>query len=167
MFIVTAKKKEENLLNNIMLLSKIRTELMNDKIAKDICKENEVDDDFLKGVPIRFDDLDVSAKTINSNIILNKKLIEKSFHMIMRYVIHELVHAIQHCDSHKKEDKNDKAVDYLDNKDEVDAFQKQILYDSVVSGKGAAEDYVDGLLDYHDIDGDEAEEKKEELMELV
>ena len=167
MFIVRAKKKEKNLLQKIMLLSKIRTELINDSIAKDICKENDIDEEFLAGVPITFDELDVSAKTINSEIILNTKLMEKSFDIIMRYVIHELVHAIQHSERNGKSKKEDESADYLDKESEIEAFQKQVLYESEVNGEESAEKYVDGLLDYHDIEGKEGEEKKRELMEEV
>lgn len=168
MFIVRAKKKENKYLDTIMLLSKIRTELINDSIAKDICEENNVDDKFLAGVCIKFDDLEVSAKTINSEIILNKKLMEKSFDVIMRYVIHELVHAIQHCmKQNKKDKKGDQENHYLDNADEVDAFQKQVLYQSENNGEKSAEKYVDELLDYHEISGENAEKKKKELMEEV
>ena len=109
MFIVVAKKKEKGLFKKIMLLSKIRAELINDSIAKDICKENSVDKEFLKGVPITFDDIDVAAKTVDSEIILNTKLIKKPFDVIMRYVIHELVHAIQHCETNGKSSKQDKS----------------------------------------------------------
>lgn len=167
MFIIKAKKKKNDLLNKIMLLSKIRTELINDRIAKDICKENNVDEDFLFGVCIKFDDLDVSAKTVDSEIILNNKLIEKSFDIVMRYVIHELVHAIQHCENGGKNKKNNKSKDYLDNPDEVDAFKKQVLYQAENNGNDSAKKYVDGLLEYHDIDGDEKKEKEKELMEEV
>lgn len=167
MFIIKAKKKKNDLLDKIMLLSKIRAELINDGIAKDICKENNIDEDFLFGVCIKFDDLDVSAKTVDSEIILNNKLIEKSFDVIMRYVIHELVHAIQHCENEDKKTKKRKNKDYLDNESEIEAFQKQILYQSENNGDSSAEEYVDELLEYHKIKGDKAEKKKEELMEEV
>lgn len=167
MFIIKAKKKKNDLLDKIMLLSKIRAELINDGIAKDICKENNIDEDFLFGVCIKFDDLDVSAKTVDSEIILNNKLIEKSFDIVMRYVIHELVHAIQHCEDSGKNKKNNKSKNYLDNPDEVEAFKKQVLYEAENNGNDSAKKYVDGLLEYHDIDGDEKKEKEKELMEEV
>ena len=77
-------------------LSRIRSELLNDPIAKDIASDLKEDaDKFLKCVSISFDELDVSAKTTNGNIILNQKLIDKPFPVMMRYVIHELTHAVQ------------------------------------------------------------------------
>lgn len=167
MFIVMAKKTKKGLLQKIMLLSKVRAELINDSIAKDICKENDVDKDFLKGVPITFKDIDVAAKTIDSEIILNTKLIKKPFDIVMRYVIHELVHAIQHCKANGKSSKKDKSEDYLDKKTEVEAFQQQIRYESKVNGEESAEEYVEGLLDYHGMDGKRGDKKKEELMEEV
>ncbi len=167
MFIVKAKKKEKTLFKKIVLLSKIRASLLNDSIAKDICKENDVNETFLLGVPIAFDNLDVAAKTIDSEIILNTKLINKPFNTMMRYVIHELVHAIQHCKSNGKSSQKDKSEDYLDKETEVEAFQQQVRYESKVNGEESAEEYVDGLLEYHGIDGKKGDKKKKELMEEV
>ena len=162
---IYASKKETSVMERIMLLSEIRSTLINDKIAKEICKENKIDKDFLLGVPISFDELDVSAKTIDGSIILNKKLIEKEFDIVMRYVIHELVHAIQHADG-KSKDNGDKERDYLDKETEVDAFVEQIKFDKENRGEEAAEEYVEELLDHHNLTGKKREEKKEELLEL-
>ena len=167
MFIVKAKKKEKTLFKKIVLLSKIRASLLNDSIAKDICKENDVDETFLLGVPITFDDLDVAAKTIDSESVLNTKLISKPFDTMMRYVIHELVHAIQHCESNGQSSQKDKSEDYLDKETEVEAFKQQIRYESKINGEDSAEQYVDGLLEYHGVDGEEGDKKKEELMKEV
>lgn len=167
MFIIKAKKKEKSLFKKIKLLSKLRTELMNDKIAIDICEENNVDKEFLAGVPIDFDELDVAAKTVNAKIILNESLMEKSFKIMMRYLIHELVHAIQHCEKKGKETKEDKVDEYLDKPSEIEAFQQQVRYEAKENGVGAAEEYLDGLFDHHDLSEKERKEKKEELMEEV
>ena len=116
------------------------------------------------GVPISFDKLDVSAKTIDGSIFLNEKLAKKDFDILMRYVIHELVHAIQHSDE-KNKNKEDKAEDYLDRQSEIDAFVEQIKFDKKNRGKDAAEEYVEELLDHHNIKGDRREKKREELLE--
>ena len=161
---IYASNDSISIMDKIMLLSEVRATLINDKIAKDICKENNIEKDFLLGVPISFDKLDVSAKTIDGSIFLNEKLAKKDFDILMRYVIHELVHAIQHSDE-KNKNKEDKAEDYLDRQSEIDAFVEQIKFDKKNRGKDAAEEYVEELLDHHNIKGDRREKKREELLE--
>lgn len=165
MIVVTSSKKNKGkLFNEILLLSKIREALMNDKTAKKICKEKDIKSWFLKGVPIKFEDMKQSAKTVDSHIILNRKLMSKPFNIIMRYVIHELAHSIQHVQSAKKKYKKDQDREYLDKDTEIEAFQYQIEFDSKNRGKDKAEEYVDGLLDYHKIRGRDRKSKKEELL---
>ncbi|MAG24544.1 hypothetical protein CMI47_03095 [Candidatus Pacearchaeota archaeon] len=164
--IIASKNKDNSLMKQMETLSKIRTSLMNDSVAKEICEENNMGVWFLASVPISFEDLDVTAKTVNGNITLNPKLMKKSFKIIMRYVIHELVHAIQHVkDYGTKQD--DKRKDYLNREDEIEAFQYQVKFDEQTRGEDKAEEYVDGLLDFHDIPSDQKRDKKEEIMEKV
>ena len=145
-------------------LSSIRTALMNDSVAKEICKENNIGTWFLESVPIRYEDLDVTAKTVNGNIILNPKLMKKPFKILMRYVIHEMVHAIQHIEEYGKK-QTDKKKNYLNREDEIEAFQYQVKYDEAQRGEEKVDEYVDGLLRYHDIPEEQREEKKIEIME--
>ncbi len=137
---------------------------MNDKIAKKICKEKGVGEWFLAGVPIKFDKMKQSAKTVDSRIILNRKLLKKDFDIIMRYVIHELTHSIQHVQDYEKRSKMEEK-EYLDKDTEVEAFRYQIEFDSKNRGKHKAEEYVEELLDYHDITGKDREDKKDELLD--
>jgi hypothetical protein len=163
-FIIFAKEEKENkLLKQMRILSEIRTSLLNDEIAKEICRENDIGVWFLKSVPISFSKLDVAAKTADGSILLGEKLMDKPHEIRMRYVIHELVHAIQHVeDFGEKED--DKAQDYLDRDDEIEAFQMQNKYDAEQRGEEKVEEYVDGLLSHHNIPKSKREEKKDELM---
>ena len=148
-------------------LSRIRSELLNDPIAKDIASDLKEDaDKFLKCVSISFDDLDVSAKTTNGNIILNQKLIDKPFPVMMRYVIHELTHAVQHI-MHDGSMKSRKNEDYLEKDSEVEAFQRQLEWQVDNSSLKEAEKYVDDLLAYHDTPKRKQEGIKEELLERV
>jgi hypothetical protein len=166
MRIVKAVKKQISILDRIIMLSEIRSHLSNDSIAKKICDENSVSEKFLLGVPISFEPIDVSAKTIDGHIILNESLTRKGFDIRMRYVIHELVHAIQHSkDTSSEKNKEDESTDYLDKETEVDAFRWQVLYDSKNRGEKAAEKYVEDLMDHHDLQGKKRDDKKEELME--
>ena len=166
MIIITSSRKNNNeLIDEVELLSKVRKALLNDKTAKKICRDKEVGDWFLSGVPIRFEEIKQSAKTVNAHIILNKKLTEKPFSILMRYVIHELTHAIQHTQNNKSKDHADEAEDYLDKETEVEAFKYQIEFDSNKRGDSKVEEYVDDLLDFHKIKGKERVNKKRELLE--
>ena len=164
--VIASKRKSNPLMRQMESLSKIRTALMNDSTAKEICIDNEIEPKFLEIVPIRYEKLEVTAKTVNGSIILNPKLMKKSFKIIMRYVIHELVHAIQHVKDYG-EKQNDKKKDYLNRADEIEAFQYQVKYDKKHRGKEKTEKYVNGLLDFHDLSADKKEEKKEEIMRKV
>jgi hypothetical protein len=82
----------------------------------------------------------------------------------MRYAIHELVHALQHMRNKTKKDPY-KDKEYLDRGDELEAFQYQIKFDKKERGSEEAYEYVDELLEYHEIPEDEANEKKKELLE--
>lgn len=146
------------------LLADIRTTMMNDEVAKEICREEGVDEWLLVSVPILFEDLEVAAKTTDGSISLSTKLLDKPPEIRMRYVIHELVHAIQHIKDFGKP-KSDEAHNYLDEPDEVAAFQKQIKYHSKELGKEDAEEYVDDLLDHHNVPGEDKKDKREELLE--
>ena len=162
--VVSAKKKNNHLMKQMEALARIRTALMNDSVAKEICEDLGVGAWILKSVPIRFEKLKVTAKTVNGNIVLNPKLMKKPFDILMRYVIHELVHAIQHIDEYGKK-QTDKRKDYLNREDEIEAFQYQMKFDEEQRGEGEAEKYVNRLLKFHDVPEDQKEEKKEEIME--
>lgn len=162
------KKKESNhtLLDQMKALSKVRTALMNDDIAREICDDLKMGHWHLSSVPIAFEKIDVTAKTVDGKIVLNPKLMNKPFSILMRYVIHEMVHAIQHIHEHG-EKQTDKKDDYLSREDEVEAFQYQVKFDKENRGEDEAEKYVDRLLDFHDIPDKDKDDKKEELMELA
>jgi hypothetical protein len=161
---ITSSKKNKQLFDEISTLSEIREALLEDKVAKKICKEKGVGESFLLGVPIEFGEIEQSAKTVNSHIILNKKLMEKPFDIIMRYVIHELTHSIQHVQRFKEKEQKKDIEEYLDKDTEIEAFQYQVEFDAENRGKEKAEEYVEHLLDYHDIAGKKRTDKRDELL---
>ena len=77
------------------------------------------------------------------------------------------MHAIQHIKMNNDKDPYDK-YDYLDRPDEVEAFQYQVKFeDEYGSGNEDAIEYVEELIEYHDIEGRDAESKKEQLLDKV
>lgn len=166
MITILVKKAKTELQNNVELVAKIKRELRNEEIALDICKEYGFDIDILDGISIEFaDDLEASAKTVDGAILLSSNLIEKDFEVMMRYAIHELVHAMQHMKITSL--KEFEGQEYLDRSDELEAFQFQIEYEAKAVGEEEAEEYVDDLIEYHEIPEDEAGDKKERLMKRV
>jgi len=167
MKIITAKNNKLSLKDSSEILSKIRDTMKKEPIVMEICKEQGHELSIIDGLQIRFSyDIDVSAKTINSEIELNSELLFQPFDIIMRYAIHEFVHALQHMDKEGVAS-NNKAYDYLDNPDEIDAFKWQEAYHSKKRGPEAAKDYIDELVEYHEYPAEDADEKAKELKEKI
>ncbi len=164
MIIVIADKAGEQIQESIELLSRVKAELKSNDIAKEICREHGFTIDIIDGIPLDFsDEIETSARTTNSSIELNSRLMSEEFEVIMRYAIHELVHALQHMKMEGMEAFEDDT--YLDRPDELEAFQYQIEYESEVMGKEVAEEYVENLVEYHEIPPEVKEEKKDELLD--
>jgi|TARA_R110001583_G_scaffold16234_18_gene66341 hypothetical protein len=165
MFRVIAKKKDhKSLLTILNALSKIRLSLAGSELAREICIEHGKDPSLLIGVPIDFSkDVESSAVTEDGRIVLNETLLDGEFEILMRYVIHELVHVMQHIDGGA----GDRDEDYLDRESELEAFRYQIEYDSANRSEEDVEEYIEGLLDFHDISGKDRGQKEKELMKRV
>lgn len=140
----------------------MKNDIKSDSEVKEKFDEYNVPLSKLDDIPVEFADLDVSAKTKDKKIYINKKLVEKGQDPT-HYLVHELVHFLQQFTNNVDPNKGEK--EYLDRETEMEAFQSQVDYKKREESPSRAEDYVDGLLDYHDIDGKEREDKKEELME--
>lgn len=148
----------------IETLSKIKQELKKNDIAREICQEHGFDIDIIDGIPMEFiDDLESSAKTIDSRIQLSTSLLDEEFEVMMRYAIHELVHSLQHMRAEGINVNEDS--EYLDREDELEAFKFQVKYDAEERGLNEAIDYVEDLVEYHEIPDEEKEDKKKELLE--
>lgn len=171
MIIIIAKKEESeySLQDSIEMVSDIKASLKDNEIVKEICKEHGFDLDIIDGIAIEFGDpeeVDASAKTVNARIFLNEMLLDGPYEEIMRYAIHELVHALQHMEREENEPADPyESMEYLDRPDELEAFQYQIKFEEEARGKEKAEEYVNELIEYHEIPHHHRENKKEELME--
>lgn len=128
-------------------------------------KEYNVPIDNIDDISVQFCDLDVSAKTKNREIFLNEKMLDNDSDVKdpTHYLIHELVHYLQqstgqNCNHNKNED-------YLDLDTEEEAFKTQINFKKREESEEEADDYVEKLLDHHDLTGAERNKKKKELME--
>ena len=142
--------------------------LKNNEVMQRICKEYGVPIDYIDYIPTMFSDLDVSAKTVKGVVYLNYKLLcDGDFFCDFGYLVHEYSHFFQQCFNDKPTKGSDDG-EYLDNKYEIEGFQNQIEYMANQFGEDEAEEYVDNLLEHHEIDEkNKAKKKKEELMALV
>jgi hypothetical protein len=144
-------------------VKKLKKKVKNEESFVEKCKEYNADPCFIDNVHISFEPLDVSAKTVNGRIFLNEKLLDGSEEEQMRYIVHEAVHVMQQ-ENGKVNGKTDKD-DYLDDKNEQEAFQAQISYMSDHDDPEEIQTYIEHLLDHHDIEGKERSEKAKKLLE--
>ena len=130
------------------------------------CEEYGEEVGIVDSIDLEFDDtLDVSAKTINKRVYLNGKLLDSPWEDQMRYVIHEFTHVLQQKNGKVTEESQSK--EYLDDENEIEAFQAQLSFMSDYDDEEEIQEYLENLLDHHNITGVEREEKKEELLEEV
>ncbi len=147
------------------LINKAKNHLKNDEVWHRICKENGMEPDVIDYIPTKFGVLDVSAKTDHGIVILNYKLLcDEDFEQNYSYLIHEYSHWFQQCFGEKATQSADSG-NYLDNPAEEEGFTNQVEYISNHEGEDEAEEYVDDLLEYHDVD--DKNDKKETLMAKV
>lgn len=171
MKITIANKSKKNLGDQIdktiTVLSDIRNYIEKSDIAKSICSEYGQEHNILSGVPIAFGaNFEAPAKTVNGHIILNESLINKDMATILRYVMHELVHVMQHMQLESSSDPYHNK-EYLDRPDEVEAFQFQIEFDAKINTKEKAIQYAQDLVEYHELPDGKRDRKVNELIEKI
>lgn len=149
------------------MIKKMREYLKKDGVVQEMFKEYGVDIEEIDLIPMRFGTLDVSAKTDHGIIIFNYKLLtDGDFFKDFSYGVHEMTHYLQQTTGDKPTQSADDG-EYLDNPFEEEGFQNQVEYIATQFGKNEAENYVDDLLEHHDIDDEKVEDKKETLMSKV
>jgi hypothetical protein len=150
------------------MIKKLREFLKKDEVVKKMFKEYDVDIEEIDYIPMKFGTLDVSAKTDHGIIIYSYKLLtDGDFFKDFSYGVHEMTHWLQQTTGTKATKSSDDG-DYLDNPYEQEGFQNQIEYIANQDGEDEAEEYVDNLLEHHDVnDKKEIKEKKEVLMSKV
>jgi hypothetical protein len=151
----------------LRMINKAKAFLKQDEVMQRVCDDHGVDVDIIDYIPTMFSDLDVSAKTDKGVVYLNFKLLcDGDFFKDYGYLTHEYTHFLQQAfgDGPTRSSSDD---DYLDNPAEEEAFSNQVEFLANEFGKDEAEEYVDHLLEHHELEGKKREEKKELLMEQV
>jgi hypothetical protein len=152
----------------IRLINKAKNYLKHDDIWIELCKSYNESPNIIDIIPTMWDDLNVSAKTDHGIVILNYKLLcDGDFFKDFSYLIHEYDHWFQQCYGEKPTQSSDDG-NYLENPYEQDAFQIQVEYIADHFGKEDAENYVNKLLDYHEVDNKKDHDNLEDvLMEKI
>jgi hypothetical protein len=150
------------------MIGKAKKYIKSNEVWQKICKEYDEDADIIDYIPMMFGDLDVSAKCDHGIVILNYKLLcDGDFVKDFSYLIHECTHWFQQCYSNKATRSSDDG-NYLKNPYEQEGFANQVEYINDQFGKQEAVQYVDDLLEHHDVeDKKEKKELKETLMSKV
>lgn len=151
----------------LKIIDKAKKYLKKNDTFKEMCKEFDLPVDIIDVIPVKFGDLDVSARTAKGIITLNYKLLTTgNFEDNYHYLLHESQHILDQCFGDTST-KGANEGDYLKNPDEQSAFKKQIKFIDEEHGEEEAENYVEHLLDHHDKDGKDRNNLKETLMEEV
>lgn len=149
------------------LLNSMREFLKNDKSTQNLFKEYGASIEEIDFIPMRFEDLDVSAKTSKGTLIFNYNLLQDGdFFKDFSYGAHEIVHFLQQtCGTEPTKSSDDD--DYLMSKNEQEGFQHQIEFIGKYHGSDSAEQYVDDLLDYHEPDEKDRKKLKNTLLNKI
>lgn len=146
------------------IINKAKSKLKEDKTMKAVFKEYGQSSDIIDYIPTFFKKLDVSAKTDHGIVWLNINLLDKGFDKFdYSYLVHEYTHWAQQCLGKKATQSSDSGS-YLDNKYEQEGFQNQVEYIANHFGKNKAENYVDHLLEYHDVEDKSKKDKLEAIL---
>ncbi len=148
-------------------IDKVRAKIKSHPVIKKMFEEYGVDIDELDLVPMCFAEIDVSARTDHGIIYYNIELLdsEDGFDDDDHYVTHEVTHFLQQTTG-TKPTKGAEDGEYLDNEYEIEGFQNQVEFMADTQSDDAAEDYIDQVLDHHEIDEGRSA-KKEELMDAI
>ena len=148
------------------VIGDMKKQVKSDPDVKAKFKEYDIPLDAINDVHVEFADLDVSAKTKDGKIYLNEKMLGSDSEVKdpTHYLAHELVHFLQQLTGntagHKLVD------DYLEKPTEVEAFQVQVKFKERHEGEDEAAEYVEDLLDHHDVkDPKDRKDKKEEIQD--
>lgn len=148
----------------LRIINKAKKELKKDKVMQSLFKKYNIDIDEIDYIPTFFKKLNVSAKTDHAIVWLNYSLLldgyfdKKDF----SYLIHEYTHWLQQTTGTGPTQSSDYGG-YLDNPYEQEGFTNQVKYIANHEGEEEAENYVDNLLEHHDV----KDKKEKDELEAI
>lgn len=160
------KNKKISHIEALKIINAAKERIKKHDALKEVFDKYDISIDEVDNIPVCFADIDVSARTDHGIIYLNWGLLEEGFPKNDHYLIHEMTHYAQQTtgDGPTKGSTDDT---YLDNEYEQEGFQVQTEYISETKGKEVAENYIDNVLDYHEVPKAERSKKKQELLQVA
>lgn len=155
----------------LTILQNANQKLLQSESMREAFEEYQIPFDQLLLIPVCFADLEVSARTEKGIIYLNFNLLEdydledleNCTDAIDHYLSHEYQHWLQQTtgDGPTQGSGED---DYLDNPYEQEGFQHQTEYLTETRSSEEAEEYIDQVLDHHQVEDQEEREEKKNLL---
>jgi len=147
---------------DLKLLNKIKQKIKSSDTVKEIFKKEKKSLDLIDHMPMCFAPLEVSARTQHGIIYFNNKL-RKQPDQIDHYMVHEITHVLQQCFADGPTQGSTNKT-YLDNPYEQEGFQNQTKFITEEDGEEAADQYIERVLEHHDVPESEKEDKKDALL---
>lgn len=151
-------------LSDLKLLQLIRQHIFDSDTYQKMCSKSNLDPNIIFYSPMAFADLDVSARTQHGIIYFNSKL-KNNPQEIDHYMVHEFTHVIQQCFGDEPTQGSNDSDDYLENPFEVEGFNYQTAYIAEDEGPEEAEQYIERVLDHHDVPESKKDKKKLSLLD--
>ena len=145
-------------------INNVKKKIKKSDIVKNLFDEYEVNLDELDIIPMCFADIPVSARTEKGVIYFNYKLLlDDDFSNDDHYMVHEVTHWLQQTTGTKGTPGFTDDT-YLDDKYEQEGFQNQSKYLNNTKGKEEAEEYIDKVLDHHQLEGNKRKNIKKKIL---
>lgn len=146
-------------------LDGVKQKLKQNDVIRKSFEENGLSVDEIDDIPVCFADIEVSARTDHGIIYLNTELWGQKDE-VDHYLAHEFEHFTQQTtgDGPTKGSTDDT---YLDNEFEQEGFQTQTKYISDTRGDSEAKEYIEQVMDHHDVPSEERKSRKKELLQLA
>ena len=158
----------KNLTNEqkLKLIKELKQRVKHNKVMIELFDKYDLPIDEFDLIPMVFADLPVSARTDHGIIYLNNKLLE-NLKNNDHYIAHEVVHWAQQTTG-SKPTKGAIDGDYLENEYEQEGFQNQTEYISDTKGDNKAKEYIEKVLDHHEVENPkDRKEKRKDLLNLA
>jgi hypothetical protein len=149
----------------LVLIQQIKDKLKKNEIIQKSFADKGLDVNEIDDIPVCFAPLEVSARTDHGIVYLNEELWDEP-EEIDHYLAHEFEHFAQQTtgDGPTKGSTED---NYLDNEFEQEGFQTQTEYLSDTRGDEVAEDYIEDVMEHHEVPDKEKKKRKRELLQLA
>ena len=148
------------------IIKALKKRVLKSDVVKDIFDKYDISEDEIDLIPMCFAKIPVSARTdhgviyININLLKDGDIAEND-----HYLAHEITHYAQQTTG-SKPTKGSTPENYLDNPVEQEGFQNQSKYIADTQGEDEAKEYIDGVLEHHNVSDNNMATRRKKLLNL-